>query len=641
MTERRYLWFAPHAGLWPSFRLEHRLADSLARAGRPVTLVQCGQVLDAYCPVMSADRLRVDSPRSAKQESCRDCRFNAGIARERAAYRPVLLDAYVTPAIRDRATSTARAVTPQTWADLVVDDIPVGRYAAYLSLLHHKVPEVTATPAAWAEYRSDLRNALLVLGALPALLADVDPTHVVVYNPLYPTNRMLAELAAQRGLGLVGVHAGAYIPERYETVGVYGHIANSQTLVDSPTVRASLDRPCTPAEVAAVGRHLGELVAGTDPWVYSSAPQRSDPVGLRRRLGLRPHAPVAVVLLSSPDETRASMAVDAEFHRDPERGYSDIAEFIRAVRGMAAASPDLDVVLRLHPRLTPNKRETVTSPDLTAILAEFADLPPNAHVNAPGDGVSLYDLAGIASAAVNQSSSSGLEFLALGLPVVSFDPVRQGAYPPTFGPCVERDDPAGLAAAVARAVRSGRRLDRSVAAFRWYATVTLRDLLLLDDVAPTPRANDTSGPSRAGLDIAAPGSAGLDTAAPGGAGLPAALRRVVPAAARERGARMLARRARAATLPSPGADAWWRAEWLRRLDAADAGGPLWLPPIVVRGDDTDDTDDDPGSAGAGTDAGTDAGADERAGVRDVVERLSAALGYAAGAGFGPVADPLG
>lgn len=600
MNDRRYLWFAPYAGLWPSFRLEHRLADSLARSGRPVTLVQCGEVLDSYCPVMSADRLRVDSPRSAKRESCRDCRFNAGIAGERGAYRTMLLDAYVTREVAAEATAIARSVTPGTWADLEVSGVRVGRYAAYLTLLHHKVADITATPAAWAEYRSDLRNALLVLGALPAMLAEADPTHVVVYNPLYPTNRMLAEVAAQRGIGLVGVHAGSYVPARYDTVGVYGHISNSQTLVDSSTIRAGFGEPCTPAEVAAVGRHLTELVAGNDPWVYSSAPARRDPADLRASLGLRPDSPVVVALLSSPDETRASMLVDAEWHRDPDRGYSDLTEFIAALRILATDAPEVDVVLRLHPRLSPNKRETVVSPDLEAILDALSDLPSNAHVNAPGDGISLYDLARIAAAAVNQSSSSGLELMVLGLPVVSFDPVRQNAYPPQLGPCVERDRPQDLAPTVRAAVAAGRSLDRSIAAFRWYATVTLRDLLLLEDVAPADRG---PGPDPALQPHPAPDL--------GSGRLAALARRIVPDDLRERGARMLARRARAGDLPEPAQDAGWRAEWLDRLDAADQGGPVWNPPIVVRGPRV---------------AGDDAMVRERAAVQEQVAQLAAVLG---------------
>ena len=55
----------------------------------------------------------------------------------------------------------------------------------------------------------------------------------------------------ERLLELVGLHAGSFIPARYDTVGIYQHLSASQTLVDSTTIRASLDVPCTPGEVAA------------------------------------------------------------------------------------------------------------------------------------------------------------------------------------------------------------------------------------------------------------------------------------------------------------------------------------------------------------------------------------------------------
>ena len=567
----RYLWFAPHAGLWPSFRMEHRLADALARAGRDVTMVHCDGVLDSYCPVMAADRLSVSSPRSAKRQSCTDCRHNASIATERGSYGVTTLDAYVTPSVRSSAAALMRDVTPDAWQDVEVDGLPVGRYAAYLSMLHHKLPDVTSSEAAWAEYLSDVRNAMHVALAMPALLDDTEPTHAVVYNPLYPTTRMFAEQALRRGVQLVGVHAGSFIPARYETVGIYQHFSASQTLVDSPTIRESLAIPCTPAEIDAVGRQLREQIAGTDPWVYSSAPRRESPQALRERLGLRPEAPVVVALLSSPDETRSSMLVGVEYERDPEGGYSDISEFIGSIRRLAEAQPQLDVVLRLHPRLTPNKRESVSSPDLVSILAALADLPPNAHVNSPGDGVSLYDLIGIASAALNQSSSSGLEFMALGLPVVSYDPVRQNAYPPEFGRCVARHDDAALADAVLDAVASGANVEDSVRVFRWYATVHLRDLLHLSDLVGGRGGPPSSVPATAPVGL-------------GGGAAASAIRRVVPESIRERGARSMARRSRAATIPPPSEEAGWRDEWLLRLDATRGSDPVWTPPITVRGE---------------------------------------------------------
>jgi hypothetical protein len=553
--------------------MEHRLADALARAGRDVTMVHCDGVLDSYCPVMSAERLNVTSPRSAKRQSCIDCRHNASITAERGAYSVTWLDGYVTPSVRTAAEALMQDVTPETWQDVEVDGLPVGRYAAYLSMLHHKLPDVTSSEAAWAEYLSDLRNAMHVALAMPAILDDTEPTHAVVYNPLYPTTRMFAEQAIRRGIQLVGVHAGSFIPARYETVGIYQHYSASQTLVDSPTILESLTIPCTPVEVAAVERQLRAQMAGTDPWVYSSAPLREAPEVLRERLGLRPQAPVVVALLSSPDETRSSMLVGVEYERDPENGYSDISEFIGAIRRLAEAQPQFDVVLRLHPRLTPNKRESVTSPDLVSILDALADLPPNAHVNVPGDGVSLYDLIGIASAAVNQSSSSGLEFMALGLPVVSYDPVRQNAYPPSFGPCVPRHDDAALVGAVLGALADGPRLEHSVRVFRWYATVHLRDLLHLSDLVGGQRG--------------APDAAPVPTTAPvglGGGAAASAIRRVVPESIRERGARSVARRSRAATIPPPSDEAAWREEWLLRLDAIHGTDAVWTPPIIVRGE---------------------------------------------------------
>jgi hypothetical protein len=324
-----------------------------------------------------------------------------------------------------------------------------------------------------------------------------------------------------------------------------------------------------------------------------------------------------VVLLSSPDETRSSMLVDAEYHRDPDRGYSDIAEFITAARELAVQSPELDVVLRLHPRLMPNKRESVSSPDLEAILTSLQDLPANAHINGPGDGISLYDLIGIASAALNQSSSSGLEYLSLGLPVVSYDPVRQNAYPPEFGPCVDRFDPRSLADAVRGAVATGRSADHSVNAFRWYATALLRDQLPLSNVWEVAAEPTDSVPPTTD---ATPASDGVETGASTSPGVVTRLKELVPVAARERAARAMARRGRADTIPAASDDDVWAAEWLLRLDATEGRQVVWTPPIIVRGEPDDEH--------------------ERTSIEAVVNDLTVALGFIPGMGFGPVAEPF-
>lgn len=217
----RYLWLGLEAGLWPSYVLEHRLANALADAGRQVTMIECQGALKAQCPVMTANHIPVNASMKSRGPICSDCRHNASLVQARSRYSSLDLDAYITDEIRSDVTEIMAEVTVANWGDLVVDGIPVGRYATYLTMLHHKLPDVASSDEAWAEYLADLRNSLLVLKALPALFAANEPTHAVVYNPLYPTHRVFVEFARARGIRIVSVSAGSYLPARYETAFVF------------------------------------------------------------------------------------------------------------------------------------------------------------------------------------------------------------------------------------------------------------------------------------------------------------------------------------------------------------------------------------------------------------------------------------
>lgn len=531
MTAMRLLWLSPSAGLWPSSVLEHRVADALARDGVDVTMIRCDGVLDRFCPVMQAERMSPSDPRRQRHQACRECRFNRELTREDAAYDTVFLDGFADASMRGHARSIAQAATPSTWRDIEIDGIPVGRYATYLTMLNHKVDDPAATPEAWTEYLADLETAVLALQALPAAFASFRPTHGVVYNPLYPVHRMFAELCRRQGVQLAAISAGAFVPDRYGTLAIYPGISSSQTAVDSATIEGSMDQPLSGAEVELVSRNLDGLMSGLDPWVYSSRPTRAGAAEIRGVLGIPHGSPVAVALVASPDETRASMLVDAEYERVPASELSDVPEFIAMVLAAAQETPDISYVIRLHPRLAPNKREALESPDLGRITAMLAQRPTNVFVNHPGDGVGLYDAMRIASCGINQSSSAALEFLALGIPVVHYDAPRANAYPPrSFGYVVPRHDPLSLASAVRAAAAQRTDPRASVTAFRWYAVTLGRALTRLqdrgDDPVQSPVVQSPTAQAR---------RSAIGTAA----------RRIVPQRIGERIARRRARTARA------------------------------------------------------------------------------------------------
>lgn len=565
MSALRIAWFAPNAGNWVTFRMEHQMANALVDAGHDVLMVQCDEVLNAYCQVMAPAGLAATSSDRDKKVVCRECRFAAGLARDAARYRTAQLSEFLQPADYVQADATVLAQTDETWRDLVVAGIPLGRYASYTTMLHHKRFTVADRPESWAEYRADLRNAFLLSAATPRIRDAFTPTHAAVYNALYPANRVFAETMLASGVTLLNLAAGPSVRYRYQTVAVYDGIRASQTTVDSPSFRESLQVPLSPREVDAVEAHVAALMAGSDPWVYSAASGRRGANEILAFLGVRADAPVVTVLVGSPDETRSALLVDAEYHRDPERGYSDAHEYLAACVALARRRPDVDFVIRLHPRLAPNKRDRVTSSDLQGLYDVLDDLPSNAVVNHPTDGLSLYDLVLVSAAAINQSSSAGLEFLAFGHPVLQYDPVRLGAYPPEFAYPVARDDPVGFDAALDAALAAGPDLRHSVDAFRWFAALQVRSVVALeplsDPASALPSAPATSEPAGAS----------------GGRRLVAA---VLPGSVKTAIARRIVRRQRRVDLGPPTMDPAASAALLSEVRAARIEGDVWLPDMT-------------------------------------------------------------
>jgi len=566
---KRILWFAPTAGLWSSAELENDLANAWAEAGHQITVIRCRGVLKTFCPVMTAEGIAPNATVKAKEVACTECRFNSALLDrpQYAAYSTLWLDDFVTKEMQISATETLTSVSTENWHELALEGIPIGRYSSYSTLLHHKVPSPSASDLAWQEYQSDLFNALLVLQAMPEIFREVDPELVVVYNPLYPINRVFTECAGLSNIPLVSVTAGGFIPDRYSTIALYPKIYSGQTARDSISIGRGLDQPLSREEISAVSRHVLHQIQGNDPWVYTSSPTALSTVEIRNHLGLRLDSPVVVVLVGSPDETRSSELVDAERTRT-ESELSNVLEFIDQALSAARALPTVDFVIRLHPRLAANKRENRDSPDLIEINRVLEECPPNAHVNNPGDGIGLYDTARVASVGLNHASTSGLEFLLLGIPVVHYDPPRLNAYPPELGRQVQRFDTKEMTDSLSASMAEGWSIEHSRRAYRWLATNLLRALIHRNSLEVSQ------------VEKAEPHNASQGTPRRSRA------REVIPRFVREKISRRQARAARASLFKrnrdAGTTNAPWRTEAHERLIELGRA-EIWEPRVIQRG----------------------------------------------------------
>lgn len=77
---------------------------------------------------------------------------------------------------------------------------------------------------------------------------------------------------------------------------------------------------------------------------------------------------------------------------------------------------DLFLIIRVHPREFPNRREGCKSENATVYEELLSNLPNNIKVNMPSDNLFIYDLALYSDVVLNGFSSAGLEMALLGLP---------------------------------------------------------------------------------------------------------------------------------------------------------------------------------------------------------------------------------
>jgi hypothetical protein len=413
----KILFFSPHAGVWIHSFPEALVAEALQQQGHEIVYVGCGGLLKSHCVTMSAFGVPFEAAASTKARICDSCRENQAILREGFGFAGPDLSGLVTAADISFAENLLSSTAPEDCLKLKVDGVEVGRIALYEILIQIKKGTLDLSPNEWLRYRANMRNAILVLKVAQRLFDSVRPDSVLVYNALYSVNRVVSRVAHIRGVPQYYLHAGDNLSSRLETLilarnhafSYYDHLKRIWPLVR--------DRPCSLHAMRSGTNHLLEVARGRSAWAYSAT---SDPnVDIRKIFGIRNDQKIICATMSSDDERFGAEIVGVLPSLDGLLFQKQV-DWIRALTGYVEDRQDLFLLIRVHPREFPNKRERVLSEHAKTLMSVMTDLPPNAKVNWPTDGISLFDLANVTDVFANGWSSAGKEMAWLGLPVVLY-----------------------------------------------------------------------------------------------------------------------------------------------------------------------------------------------------------------------------
>lgn len=481
----KILVFAPHSAIWVHAFPEALVVEALAQAGHDMRYVTCGRSFTRQCVPMSDAGLTHEDGPERRAAVCDRCDANARLIRDSFGFAGSALADELTGEDRAQARALAEQATPADFLALKIDGVEIGRAALGTFLLLYKKISFDFSPKEWAALRTELQHTLLSFFGARRLFDRERPDRLLVYSSGYSVNLVVCRLAEARGISQYYMNAGSNITDRLQKVVLARGSSLQRRLIDHwPAYRA---RPCPPGAMRYVTDHFIELMRGRSGFVYSPA-RVGNADAVRASLGVPEGRKVLLATMSSYDELFAAEATGL-FSSDYRTPFATQVDWLRALIDWCRGRSDVYLLIRVHPREFPNRRDGVKSEHAHQLEAAFSDLPANCRVNWPSDGISLYDIAEFTDVCLNSWSTAGKEMTLLGIPTVIYAPdlVFYAADLNYVG-----ETSVDYFAQVERALADGWSIEHCRRMFRWQA---LEDSYSRIDISDSFRRDENHRPS--------------------------------------------------------------------------------------------------------------------------------------------------
>ncbi len=424
----KIVFFSPNAFIGVHAIPEALVARALGKSGHDVTYVNCNRAYRDNCVSMSAAGLNFYSSQCEKDKVCDECILRRDSIINKFKLNSIIINEYMNDNDMKIISPLIECVNRFNWHEFSYEGIPVGKYAAYEFLLNFKISKITFTDQEFVAYKSSLINTLRTLFAAKRIFDKFSPDKIAVYNSFYSLNNMFCSLAKKRDLDYYTLHSGSHLKDRVSMLTIFrGNLAASLITRSSawPVYR---DYPLNKQKIKKVHSHLCELFEGRSPWVYSIKAKKMPSYHIRQILGIPDNRKVILATLSSIDESFAGFFADAIApYQNPIFETQD--EWIEYLIKFAKSNKEVILVIRPHPREYPNKREGVLSQRARELEAKLSQLPDNVRVNYPSQNIALHDLLKLISLGLTMTSTTGIDFMLHGIPVINCDSGRILAYP--------------------------------------------------------------------------------------------------------------------------------------------------------------------------------------------------------------------
>ena len=413
------LFLAPEAGLTPFFAAHAVLAGAAVDAGHAAIMLSCDGILPA-CSWKFAARVKPGTPGDRRNAACRSCRRDALVHGKAFGLVDISIESLLGSEERRRIAAIMAENSAALWGT-THDGIAFGEAALGEALRDGGKLELAEFSAVdHALLKATLYSALAIYFAVKAFSERYRLKRVAFYGSYSYWIPTLA-FAQKRGIGVTAFEHlyNRDIDRRAILLRQRGSHEDLLAKIDCwPQYRDRALDAATVAEIAASS--LFRLVGHGGISTHSPNWVRCDQSPLAA-LGLAPARRTIVAYSSSADEYLGGQHILKACglsYPDSPRPFADNAEWLLALIDWVAGRLDLQLVIRLHPRLKGGRGRPASS-EYARLRHLLGTVPANVAVVWPEDKVSSYNLAEIADAVAVTWSTLGLELARFGAPVIA------------------------------------------------------------------------------------------------------------------------------------------------------------------------------------------------------------------------------
>jgi len=422
----RLMFFSPFSAIEAHSVPETVLMEALQQRGHTVYAVRCGGSLEPVCQVIE---MYQQSGSLSPKQACSRCQKNRLKLSTISGEVTLDLEDFVREDELKLAWRALENTPNHELPEFVFEDVPVGRYSMYDTVLKFKEHELPLSLPASIHLRALIRKGLSVLLAANTLIKRFSPDRVITYNAKYSLNRVFCAVAEKADVPWFTIHAGTDFNRRLEKMEIFQGIVPQALLASDPRLTEVLRTPSSQAGVLSVAPHVDSIFRAKQVWTYSSPGGSCSSSKILEQFSITTGMHIILAIGRSRDERVADQWTGSHPF-EHARLFDDEYDWVTNLIRMANENPETFILYRPHPRRFPNRRELKTDSSVHELLGHVSSRnpPDNFRVNLPDDQVSVFDLMRVADVVANSTSSVGLEALLLGIPVVgNGDPLY--AYP--------------------------------------------------------------------------------------------------------------------------------------------------------------------------------------------------------------------